>query len=121
MTGQTVEHTPNPHERKALEYLDTFLGLPILGQDEKRIIQAAKLAVRRARFQNLQREINKLQKSVKSVQIAAAIQADKLMAILREYPLLDADEQPATSVNPKLLDTPPDIILSESFDHPAKP
>jgi len=121
LTGQTVEHTPNPHERKALEYLDTFLGLPILGEDEKRIIQAAKLAVRRARFQNLQREINKLQKSVKSIQIAAAVQADKLMAILREYPLLDADEQPATSVNPKLLDTPPDIILSESFDHPAKP
>ncbi len=119
LNDQTVQHQPSPNERKALEYLDSFLGLPILGEDEKRLVQAAKLALRRARFQNLQREINKLQKSVKAVQIAAAIQADKLLAILREYPLLDADEQPATSVNPKLLDTPPDIILSESFDKPA--
>jgi len=121
LNDQTVQHQPSPNERKALEYLDSFLGLPSLGEDEKRLVQAAKVALRRARFQNLQREINKLQKSVKSVQVAAAIQADKLIAILREYPLLDQDEQPLTTVNPKLLDTPPDIILSESFDHPPKP
>jgi superfamily II DNA or RNA helicase len=121
LNDQTVQHQPSPNERKALEYLDSFLGLPILGEDEKNLIQAAKLALRRARFQDLQRKINNLQRSVRTVQVAAAIQADKLIAILREYPLLDQDQQPVTTVNPKLLDTPPDIILSESFDHPPKP
>ena len=119
--AQTVEYTPSPNERHALTYLDAFFSLPILGEDEKQLIAAAKLALRRARFQNLQREINKLQKSVKTVQIAPAVQADKLMAILREYPLMEQNEKPASAINPRLLDTPPDIILSESFDHPPKP
>ena len=119
--SQTVEHTPSPNGRRALSYLDAFLGLPILSEEEKQLIIAAKLAIRRARFQNLQRQINKLQRSVKNVQVAAAVQADKIIAVLREYPLLEQSEKAASTVNPRLLDTPPDIILSESFDHPPKP
>jgi superfamily II DNA/RNA helicase len=118
---QTVEHTRSPNERRALTYLDAFLSLPILGEDERRLIAAAKIALRRARFQNLQRQINKLQASVKSIKVAPAVQADKLIAILRDYPLAEQPEMPASAVNPRLLDMPPDIILSESFDHPSKP
>ena len=40
------------------------------------------------------------------------------MQILRGHPLLDQSDQPVTAVQPRFLDTPPDIILSESFDHP---
>lgn len=36
------------------------------------------------------------------------------------YPLLDQADQPITAVHPRFLDTPPDIILSESFDHPPQ-
>ena len=36
---------------------------------------------------------------------------------LRGYPLLDQSDQPVTAVHPRFLDTPPDIILSESFDY----
>lgn len=118
LEGQKVELTPSPNERRALVYLDTFTALPFIGEDEKQLLQMAKLALRRARFQNLQRQINQLQKSVKTVHISPAAQADKLMAILRQYPLMEQNEKPASAVNPKLLDTPPDIILSESFDHP---
>jgi len=119
LESQTVEHTPSPNERRALTYLDTFLSLSILSDEEKHLVQAAKLALRRARFQNLQRQINQLQRSVKNVHVAPAIQADKLVALLRTYPLLEQPEKSAATVNPKLLDTPPDIILSESFDSPS--
>jgi len=33
------------------------------------------------------------------------------------YPLLDQAGQQVTVVHPRFLDTPPHIILSESFDH----
>lgn len=115
---QTVEYTPSPNERRALTCLDTFLSLSFVSDEEKHLIQAGKLALRRARFQNLQRQINQLQRSVKNVHVAPAVQADQLVALLRAYPLLEQVEKPAATVNPRLLDTPPDIVLTESFDHP---
>lgn len=119
LASEVVDHKPSPNERRAVVYLDAFLGQPFLSEEEKALIQAAKVALRRARFQNLQREINKLQKSVKTVQVAASVQADKLINILRQYPLLEQSDRPAAMVNPRFLDTPPDIILSESFDQPT--
>jgi hypothetical protein len=121
LAGQTVEHTPSPNERRALAYLDAFMAIPILSEEEQQLIAATKLALRRGRFQNLQRQINKLQSSVKQVQVAPAVQADKLIAILRKYPLLEQSETSASRINPRMLDTPPDIILSESFDSPIQP
>ena len=81
------------------------------------MIQSAKVAIRRARFQNLQRQINQLQRSTKTVKLTPAALADKLMQILRTYPLQLAEDKPVTSA-PRALDTTPDIILSESFDKP---
>ena len=94
-----------------------ILSLPFVSDEEKHLIKAARQAIRRARFLKLQRQINQLQRSTKEVKIAPAALADKLMQILRGYPLLDQSDQPVTAVHPRFLDTPPDIILSESFNY----
>jgi hypothetical protein len=118
LQAEVADAAQGPNERRALAYLDGFLSLPFVSDEETRLIKAARQAIRRARFLKLQRQINQLQRSTKEVKIAPAALADKLMQILRGYPLLDQADQPITAVHPRFLDTPPDIILSESFDHP---
>ena len=116
---ETVDATQGPNEQRALRYLDGFANLPFVNEEERALIQSAKIAIRRARFQNLQRQINALQRSTKTVKVTPAALADKLMQILRTYPLQQASEAPVSAAA-RPLDTTPDIILSESFDHPAK-
>ncbi len=116
---KALDGNPGPNERKALEFLDAFLKLNILSDTEKDLVRAAKLAVRKAKFQKLQKDLNKLQKSVLQVKVSPPVLADKLIALLRSYPL---DEEPAPApgaqphpsepVNTAAL---PRIILSESF------
>lgn len=114
LQAETVDAKQGPNEQRALRYLDGFVNLPFVNEEERGLVQAAKSAIRRARFQNLQRQINKLQRSTKTVKLTPAALADKLMEILRTYPL-QQDDSPVT-VAPRALDTTPDIILSESFD-----
>jgi hypothetical protein len=120
LQADVADAVQGPNERRALAYLDGFLSLPFVSGDEKRLIIAAKQAIRRARFMKLQRQINQLQRSTKEVKITPAALADKLVEILRGYPLFDKAEQPV-AIHPHSLDTPPDIILSESFDRTSKP
>lgn len=112
---ETVDATQGPNEQRALRYLDGFVSLPFVNEEERMLIQSAKIAIRRARFQNLQRQINALQRSTKTVKVTPAALADKLMQILRSYPLQQASEAPVSAAA-RPLDTTPDIILSESFD-----
>lgn len=122
LQSQTVDAAQGPNERKALQYLDGFLSLPFVNEAERHLIQAAKLAIRRARFQNLQRQVNKLHRSTKEVKLTPTALADKLMEILRTYPLeTPTDDPKAAPVQLRPLDTTPEIILSESFDHPPQP
>jgi hypothetical protein len=110
-----VDATQGPNEQRALRYLDGFANLPFVNEEERALIQAAKVAIRRARFQNLQRQINQLQRSTKTVKLTPAALADQLIQILRTYPLQQDNEAPvSTAARP--IDTAPDIILSESFD-----
>ena len=117
LQAETVDATQGPNEQRALRYLDGFASLPFVNEEERTLIQAAKAAIRRARFQNLQRQINALQRSTKTVKMTPAALADKLIQILRTYPLRQSDNSTVTSA-PRALDTTPDIILSESFDTP---
>jgi hypothetical protein len=112
-----VDATQGPNEQRALRYLDGFSSLPFVNEEERVLIQAAKLSIRRARFQNLQRQINQLQRSTKTVKLTPAALADKLIQILRTYPLQQNNDAPISAAA-RPLDTTPDIILSESFDHP---
>ena len=117
LQAETVDATQGPNELRALRYLDGFVNLPFVNEEERALIQAAKIAIRRARFQNLQRQINELQRSTKIVKLTPAALADKLMQILRTYPLQRAEDTPVTAT-PLAIDTSPDIIISESFDTP---
>jgi superfamily II DNA or RNA helicase len=115
---KALDANPGPNERKALEFLDAFLKLNILADEEKELIRAAKIAVRKAKFQQLQKDINKLQKSVQQVKVTPSVLADKLVALLRGFSL-EAEtitplhlQQPS---EPAQKDAVPKIILSESF------
>lgn len=116
---QTVTTAQGPNERRALAYLDGFTLLPFVSEAEKRILAAAKRAIHKARFQQLQRQVNQLQRSTKQVRIAPVVLLEKLMAILRQYPLLDdeRDPRPSNAATPQE-SALPDIIISESFTSP---
>jgi hypothetical protein len=120
LQAQTVDAAQGPNERKALQYLDGFVNLPFVNEEERLLIRAAQTAIRRARFQNLQRQVNQLYRSTKEVKLTPAALADKLMQILRAYPLeISSPESKTAPVQSHPLDTTPEIILSESFDHSA--
>lgn len=117
LQAQTVDAAQGPNERKALQYLDGFASLPFVNEEERHLIRAAQAAIRRARFQNLQRQVNQLHRSTKDVKLTPAALADKLMQILRSFPLETAsNEAKAAPIQLHPLDTAPEIILSESFD-----
>lgn len=112
-----VDVSQGPNEKKALMFLDAFLSLPFISEDEKTLVSLTKEAIRRGRFQNLQRDINKLQKTQTKVKVQAAILLEHLMRILNSYPLSQPDEDVSeTPVAPVVVaPTEPAIIISESF------
>jgi superfamily II DNA or RNA helicase len=116
LQAQTVDANPGPNERKALQYLDGFVSLPFVNEEERALIRAAQGAIRRARFQNLQRQVNQLYRSTKEVKLTPVALVDKLMHILRTYPLDAPSADKTAPVQLRPLDTTPEIIISESFD-----
>jgi superfamily II DNA or RNA helicase/HKD family nuclease len=118
-----VDVTQGPNEKKALTYLDAFMNFPFLSEMDKMLILKAKEAIRLGKFQNLQRDINKLQKFVKSSPMKPVHLLDKLVEILKTYPLNQNEEKqqsneemlPVSSDILKMIFNP-EIIISESFD-----
>ena len=114
--AQGVDVHQGPNEKKALAFLDAFLRLPITGEQERYKIKAAKTAIRLARFQDLQRGINRLQTAIKKKKMTNVELLDAVLKILDKYPLdsvEDAVPEPLTLGQQANLE--PDIILSESF------
>jgi len=122
LAPQAVEARQGPNERRALAYLDGFLSFDFVSDEERRLIRLAKQAIARARFANLQRDINALQRDTKKVKVTPATLADKLIGILKGYPLQEMETQGAASRDSgPPVETAPEIILSESFDRrPSK-
>jgi superfamily II DNA or RNA helicase/HKD family nuclease len=114
---RVVDVSQGPNEKKALAFLDMFLKMDITGEGEKRRVNSAKLAIRKGKFQNLQRDLNKLQKAINKTPLKPAPLLDKALSILEKYPL-DEDDTPATPqplLNVKVESQTPEIIISESF------
>jgi SNF2 family DNA or RNA helicase len=112
-----VDTTQGPNEKKALAYLDGFLSLPFISKEEKELIKAAKNAIKVGKFQQLQREVNKLKRSTKTVKLKPVDLLDALLKILNQYPLKDKDlkdDRPVISVR-SFEKFKPEIIISESF------
>lgn len=113
---QGLDAHQGPHEKKALAFLDAVLHLPITGEQESYKIRSAKTALRLARFQELQRSINRLQKAIKKKKMSNVELLDAVMKILNKYPLDTVEDfapQSVTVGQKEML--APEIIISESF------
>ena len=105
-----------PNEQSAIRVLAAAQAMPNISPKEKAQFIAAQHAVRLAKFNKLTTKINAFQKAVNKKAVTTAVYLDKLLEIIRTYPLDVADQDsPVTEtapVDPKQL---PQIILSESF------
>jgi len=113
-----VDVTQGPNEKSAIAYLDAMLSLPLTNDAEMQLIIIAKEAIRKGRFQNLQRDINKLKRAVKKSPLKPVIILEKVIGILKSYPLKQEEEeiyQEVQIVKPKVLN--PEIIITESFSN----
>jgi superfamily II DNA/RNA helicase len=114
-----VDVTQGPNEKKALVFLDAFTNLPFINDEEKALIGLAKEAVRKGRFQNLQRDVNKLQRSQTKVKVQPTRLLENLMQLLGKYPLTQPEEAlaftaPVVAPVASAL-VAPTLIISESF------
>ena len=113
-----VDTTQGPNEKNAIAYLDAMLHLPFINDKETQLIIIAKEAIRKGRFQNLQRDINKLHKAVKKAPLKPVIILEKIMGILNSYPLKQEEEeiyQEVQVIKPRVFN--PEIIITESFSN----
>lgn len=110
-----VDKTQGPNEKKALRYLDGMLRLPELDEEERQLIFYAKEAVVKGKFQNLQRDINKFEKNMKTAKLHFSIILENFLNILKKYPLTDMNEDTTDKVVEYTKQFKPEIIISESF------
>lgn len=111
-----VDVTQGPNERKALSYLDAFLNLSFTNELEKDLILEAKEAIRKGKFQNLQRDLNKLQKAVKKTPLKPVLLLEKVVSILKSYPLQKEEKDDIRQeIVPAIKVLNPEIIITESF------
>lgn len=113
-----VDTTQGPNEKNAIAYLDAMLHLPFINDKETQLIIIAKEAIRKGKFQNLQRDINKLHKAVKKAPLKPVIILEKIIGILNSYPLKQEEEeiyQEVQVIKPRVLN--PEIIITESFSN----
>ncbi len=114
-----VNPSQGPNEKKAIAYLDGFMSIPDISEQERQLISKAKRAITTGKFQQLQRDVNKLQSSTKKVVVKPVVLLERLINIIATYPLENVDISPIASaatntVNYKKENTP-EIIISESF------
>jgi superfamily II DNA or RNA helicase len=113
---RAVDHTVGPNEQRALRLLAAAQGMPSVSVAEKALLVAAQHAIRVAKFQDLSRKLNALQKAVDKKPVTTATLLDKLLEIIRTYPLDVAEpDAPAPAAGFVPAESTSQIILSESF------
>jgi hypothetical protein len=114
-----IDTTQGPNEKRALSFLDALTNIQIANPQEKELLLNAKAAIRVGKFQNLQRDINKLAKAVKASPLKPAILLEEVIKVLNKYPLQAMEDEGMQSIQPifNLKEFKPEIIISESFDN----
>jgi superfamily II DNA/RNA helicase/HKD family nuclease len=114
-----VDTTQGPNEKKALSFLDAFTNMQLASPSEKELLNNAKAAIKLGKFQNLQRDVNKLAKAIKATPLKPAVLLEEVIKVLNKYPLQVADEEAIEGIQPifNIKEFKPEIIISESFDH----
>lgn len=110
-----VDVTQGPNEKRAISYLDAMLDLPFTNEEERGLIIKAKEAIRQGRFQRLQRDINKLKRAVNKSPLKPAIILEKIIEILKSYPLQTIQDEDVETKPILKKSLNPEIIISESF------
>ena len=115
-----VNPAQGPNEKKAIAYLDGFLSIPNISEQEKTQISKAKWAITTGKFQQLQRDVNKLKSSTKKVAINPIVLLERLINILSAYPLESVEQNTTALMSSNLFthkkENTPEIIISESFN-----
>lgn len=118
-TKQKVNPAQGPNEKKAIAYLDGFVSIPNITEQELVLINKSKQAITTGKFQQLQRDINKLKTATKKVPVKPVVLLEQLIKIISTYPLEHiqngyVDKQVDMLKVPK--EFMPEIIISESFN-----
>ena len=91
------------------------MNLPNATKEESALIQKAQQAITTGRFQQLQRDVNKLQKATKGIPITPTELLGRLMEILSAYPLEHIGKG-VVDTKTENKEQMPEIIISESFN-----
>ena len=102
-----------------IAYLDGFFSIANITDEERDLIGKAKRAITTGKFQQLQRDVNKLRNATKKTPINPVVLLEQLMKIITVYPLesvkmYDNIQQTVNVKQKKELH--PEIIISESFN-----
>jgi hypothetical protein len=93
-----------------------MINLPFTNDTETELIIMAKEAIRKGRFQNLQRDINKLKRAVSKSPLKPVIILERIIAILRSYPLVNEEIDEVEEIRVSISKTlNPEIIITESY------
>lgn len=115
-----VNPSQGPNEKKAIAYLDGFVNVPNITDEELEWIEKAKYAITTGKFQRLQRDINKLQNATKKTPVKIVVLLEQLMKIITSYPLehveLNTRSVQTVNHNKEAKELIPEIIISESFN-----
>lgn len=114
-----VNPTQGPNEKKALIYLDGFTNIPDISDQELDLIEKAKIAITTGKFQQLQRDINKLRTATKKTPVKPVVLLEQLIKIISAYPLEHIQDNTGDKYTQqgKITDEfTPEIIISESFN-----
>ena len=118
--AKKVVTNQGPNEKKALSCLDALVHAPNITNEEVDLIEKAKRAISTGKFQQLQRDINKLQSAVKKTPVKTVVLLERMMKIITSYPLehieLNSFEAQAISKERYVKELMPEIIISESFN-----
>ena len=114
-----VNPSQGPNEKKALIYLDGFTNIPDISDQELDLIEKAKIAITTGKFQQLQRDINKLRAATKKTPVKPVVLLEQLIKIISAYPLEHIHDNTGDKYTQqgKITDEfTPEIIISESFN-----
>lgn len=114
-----IDTTQGPNEKRALSFLDALTNMQIANPEEKELMQNAKTAIRLGKFQQLQRDVNKLAKAIKVAPLKPANLLEEVIKILNKYPLQVIEDDTMQTMQPifNIKEFKPEIIISESFDN----
>lgn len=114
-----IDTTQGPNEKRALSFLDALTNMQIANSEEKDLMQNAKTAIRLGKFQQLQRDVNKLAKTIKVAPLKPANLLEEVIKILKKYPLQVVEDDTMQTMQPifNIKEFKPEIIISESFDN----